>query len=324
MQLFHEIYGIYFKLVSEIIDEAIKSQAQNGCGLTLGGVTQLLRKNPDAYPECISNITGELFNHSSEFDKPKDKTWNLIDSQGKTHIKKHTDRPLTILEKRWLKTLLNDPKIHLFAVSSQGLDDVAPLWEQGVIRTFDTPSDADPYDKKEYRECFQKILNAIHEKLWLDIDIIIKDVHKKICFFPKKLEYSAKDDKFRVEGITDDHLEMIGIAQIKTCLVSADQSKNSDLSDLQKPITKTLSLEIYDNYNTLSRLLIELSNYEKADVKQIKDSKYSLKLKYREGDASELRTRLLGFGPHVKVLEPEEFVDEMRRCVIRQQIPENV
>ena len=319
MQLFHEIYGIYFKLMSKIIDEAINCQAQGGSGMTLGSVTQLLRNMPDAYPECISNITEELF------EKTKgEKSWNLIDSQGKTHIKKHTDRPLTILEKRWLKTLLNDPRIHLFAVSSQGLDDVEPLWKQGVIRTFDTPSDADPYDNIDYRKCFQLILNAIHEKKWIDFNINIEDNHKIIHFFPKKLEYSAKDDKFRVEGIADNHLEMYEIAQIKNCHISSDQSGECDFSEFQTPKTKTLVLEIYDNYNTLSRLLIELSNYEKTDVRQIADSTYSLELKYREGDAGELCTRLLGFGPHVKVLEPEEFVAEMRRCVIRQQIPENL
>ncbi|MBQ9243018.1 MAG: WYL domain-containing protein [Proteobacteria bacterium] len=316
MQLFHEIYGIYFKLVSEIIEEAIQRQAQNGSGVSYNRARQIMQ-DAGIYNACITNILDALFDNSKKMEVDR---WNLIDSEGKTHIKNKPSRPITTLEKRWLKTLLADPKIQLFSVSSQGLEDVEPLWSQDVIRTFDTAADADPYDQEAYRKRFQMILQAVREKTWLDLSS--EDENIKVHFFPQKLEYSAKDDKFRVEGIADNHLEMFEIAQIKNCHISSDQSGECDFSEFQKTNTKTLVLEIYDNYNTLSRLLIELSNYEKTDVRQIAGSTYSLELKYREGDAGELRTRLLGFGPHVKVLEPEEFIAEMRQRVTKQKIPE--
>ena len=321
MQLFHEIYGLYYHLVAQIIDEAIDRQNNASSGMTSNRVIQILRTADGAYNECISNIERELFKKPTT-----DRTWNLLDADGRTHIKNRTDRPLTTLEKRWLRTLLDDPRIGLFLPDldfmKEELRNIEPLWAPGLIQAFDKASDADPYDDVDYRNRFNRILNAIHENKWLDLTIHKKDrLEETMRFLPKKLEYSPKDDKFRVDGIVGQQQKTLDLARMSSCAVSMDQSGDRNLPDSEKKQLKTLGLEIYDEFNTLARLLIELSNYEKTDIKAVGELKYYLKLRYREDDADELRIRLLGFGPHVKVIEPTEFVDEMRRCIRAQKIP---
>lgn len=64
---------------------------------------------------------------------PKTGRWPLLDKNGRALIKNETYRPLTLLEKRWLKSLLSDPRIALFHPDESGLEDVEPLFYQKIL-----------------------------------------------------------------------------------------------------------------------------------------------------------------------------------------------
>ena len=55
----------------------------------------------------------------------KDGTWPLLNADLTTPLRHAPRMPLTTLEKRWLKTLLQDPRIRLFDVPAAGLEDAA-------------------------------------------------------------------------------------------------------------------------------------------------------------------------------------------------------
>ena len=78
---------------------------------------------------------------------PKTGRWPLLDKHGRAFIKNETYRPLTLLEKRWLKSLLSDPRIALFHPDESGLEDVEPLFLPEDIVLFDQFSDGDPYQE---------------------------------------------------------------------------------------------------------------------------------------------------------------------------------
>jgi hypothetical protein len=45
-----------------------------------------------------------------------------------TPIKRSPQMPLSLLQKRWLKGVLTDPRIALFNVAATGLENVEPLF----------------------------------------------------------------------------------------------------------------------------------------------------------------------------------------------------
>lgn len=72
--------------------------------------------------------------------------------------------PLTIMEKRWLKALLADPRIALFQPEQTGLEDVEPLFQPKDIVLFDQFADGDPYGDETYTKIFRQILSAVKRK----------------------------------------------------------------------------------------------------------------------------------------------------------------
>ena len=77
--------------------------------------------------------------------------------------------PLTLLQKRWLKALLQDPRIALFNPDTNGLKDIEPLYQPGTFVLFDQYADGDPYEDENYIACFRTVLQSIREKRMLRI-----------------------------------------------------------------------------------------------------------------------------------------------------------
>ncbi len=149
--LFSEIYGTYFRVMEEILNKAAAGT------LTRREMTEIIRNR--AFEESIAVIPQAL----------KSESWPLIDEDLKTPLCHPAAMGLTELEKRWLRTLLDDPRIALFDVSSEGLEDVLPLYPKDALVYFDQYSDGDSYDDPKYQEHFKVILQALHEKRKLKI-----------------------------------------------------------------------------------------------------------------------------------------------------------
>ena len=181
--LFSEIYGSYFNVVA-----AVLSEASAGC-LTDKRMTELIQDK--AFAESTLSIPVAL----------KKETWPLLDKELNTVIQHSPTMPLTKLQKRWLKALLQDPRIALFNPDTTGLDDVEPLYKPGTFVLFDQYNDGDPYEDENYIACFRTVLQSIREKRMLRIRFRghtgIR--HSLVCM-PYRLEYSAKDDKFRLQS----------------------------------------------------------------------------------------------------------------------------
>lgn len=113
--------------------------------------------------------------------------------------------PLTLLEASWLKALLADARIRLFLSDdsfqhlSKELADVEPLYRQEDFLCFDRYLDGDPYADEDYRRRFPG-----HSRRHAGAGGVVDRVYaaegppNNGQYIPLQLEYSAKDDKFRV------------------------------------------------------------------------------------------------------------------------------
>lgn len=296
--LFSEIYSSYFRTVETILTEAAKG------GLTEQRLTELVREK--AFGESILTIPAKL----------RDGTWPLLTEELKTPLSAAPRMPLTILEKRWLKALLQDPRIRLFSPSEAGLEDVEPLYSPGTFVYFDQYNDGDPFDDPDYVARFQTILQALREKRKLRISFTGgRGKRNTWAFVPYKLEYSVKDDKFRLLTAQSSY-GTVNLGRIERCELLGPY--NPAAFHLPQVKMDTLVMELTDDRKALERVMLHFSHFEK-ETERLEENRYRVTLRYSREDETELVIRLLSFGPVLRVLSPDNMVWELQRRILRQK-----
>lgn len=296
--LFSEVYGSYFGAVA-----AALAEASDGA-LTPHRLTEIVGEK--AFAESTLSIPGAL----------KSEEWPLLDGELGPVIRHKPTMPLTLLEKRWMKALLSDPRIALFDPDTAGLEDVEPLYRQGTFVLFDQYADGDPYEDPDYIACFRTALKAIREKRKLRIRVRGKaGVRYSFACIPYRLEYSAKDDKFRLLTYGEGRLNTVNMARIYSCELL--ENYDPDSVTFPRERLKELTLLLHDERNGLERVLLHFSHLEKETLK-LDDRLYQIKLRYDQDDETELLIRVLSFGPVLEVKGPDEFIRLMRERIRKQ------
>lgn len=273
--IFHEIYSLYYKTVTCLIQSSFTQ------------VHEIINEN--AFKESFMVLEDII------------ERWPIKNIDVSTY-------PLTLLQKRWLKAISLDPRIQLFSYSWSFLDDVEPLFTPDDINIFDQYSDGDPYDDLHYQQNFYAIIQAIKEKSVLYITW--KTKNKVSYVLPQLLEYSEKDDKFRLVAYDG---TMINVSRIEECHLT---HHNVSIINKQR-VEKYVLIEVKDERNALDRVLLHFAHFKKETEK--KEKTYTVKLFYDESDETEMVIRLLSFGPMIKVIEPLEFKQLIRQRLKKQK-----
>ena len=296
--IFSEVYGSYFKAVSAILAKAVEGT------LTERELTRTVLAN--AFGESLVTIPAKL----------TDGSWPLITKDFGTPLRHKPHMPLTTLEKQWLKALLLDPRVRLFDPSEEGLEDVEPLFTPDQFVYFDRYADGDRYDDPRYIEHFRMILRAMHEKRKLRVRFHGHRGNRQsyVCI-PYKLEYSSKDDKFRLITGSRNKPLTVNLSRIDSVHLLEPWSEEEYRQPQERE--QTLVMELYDSRNALERAMLHFSDLEK-ETERIDDRRYRITLHYRQGDETEILIRILSFGPVVKVIEPESMVSQIRERLVKQ------
>ncbi len=296
--IFSEIYGTYFKAVSAILAKAVAG------GLTQRELTRTVLEN--AFGESLVTIPAKL----------KDGSWPLLTADLGTPLRRAPQTPLTTLEKQWLKALLQDPRLRLFEPSEEGLEDVEPLFTPEQFVYFDRYADGDDYSDPLYILHFRSILWAMREKRRIRIRYRGRTgVRHCLSCIPYKLEYSSKDDKFRLLTGYGDKPILVNLSRVD----EAEVLEPWEESAYQPPREReaTLVLELYDIRSALERAMLHFSDLKK-ETERLDDRRYRITLHYRREDETELLIRILSFGPALKVLDPESLLSQIRERLARQ------
>ena len=170
--------------------------------------------------------------------------------------------PLTNLQKRWLKTLLLDTRINFFSSCLNGLEDVESLYLKEAIVYYDQYSDKDPYDNENYIKNLRTILEAMKLKRQIRIEYELNNgkVQIRKCN-PYCLEYSMKDDKFRLIALTKKNIPVYKVSKILKCEM-LEESTDKEYKSV--PCNKReVELIITDENQALEHTMIQFSSYEK-------------------------------------------------------------
>ena len=132
---------------------------------------------------------------------------------------------------------------------------------------------------------------------------------------PSALEYSSKDDKFRLIAFGKYSYSTINIARIVKCELLGEYSAGE--YEPKQPIINELVLELVDERNALERAMLHFSHLEKV-TERMEGDRYQITLRYHKDDETEMLIRVLSFGPMIKAVSPQSFIDQIRERIKKQ------
>ena len=298
--IFSELYSAYYNTVADVLKTAVKHP------LKKRELRDIVEKN--AFGESILNIEPALM----------EERWQLIRSDGSTPLAHPPSMPLTTLEKRWLKAIYADPRIRLFTDDEDVLPGVKPLFTASDYSVFDKYSDGDPYEDDAYKKTFRMILDAIEKRYPLSIDAVNrKGTITHMVLMPEYLEYSEKDDKFRLMGSGCRYGGTVNLARIVSCKPYQNPFEIKPGKTAQ-PKTRTVEFELTDKRNALERILLHFAHFEKQ-VERIDTDRYRVHISYDKDDETEMVIRILSYGPMIKVTAPQSFIELIKERLINQK-----
>jgi hypothetical protein len=299
--LFSEVYCAYFNAVAAIIKEAQAGEINEKI------ILQIISEK--AFSESMLSLLPAIKNEEGL----------VMNKELQTPLKHLPQMPLTLLQKRWLKALLTDPRIKLFAVDAAELAEVEPLFDYADFVFFDRYADGDPYADAKYIQNFRTILTALQEKRWLRIlyRTRLGDMRDE-RHIPYKLEYSAKDDKFRLETATakGKFSVHINLARIEECALLRFYDENKFTHPRQRE--RSLTFILKDERNALDRVMLHFSDCRK-ETRRLDNTRYQVELCYEAKDETEMLIRILSFGPLLKVIAPASFIGLIKERLAMQE-----
>ena len=302
--IFSEVYGTYYNIVADILGKAASD------GLTLEQLKRIVYK--DGYEESALELLPAL----------TDERWLLLTKEIKTPLIHKPSMPLTLLQKKWLKALLLDERVRLFftddelANEEKALEDVEPLYRPEQFVFFDRFVDGDDYKSVRYRENFRHILQAIKEHAAINASYRTNKDNVIVWtnLVPITLEYSAKDDKFRLQSMAGARHVTLNLGKIITVELGEPLEQELPLISASQ---EKLVLELVDERHTMMRALMHFSDLAK-ETEKLDDTHYLLTVYYDKNDETEMVYRVLSFGPTMKVREPECFVKLLKERLKEQ------
>ena len=321
--LFSELYSCYYHTVARILEEAGQSPVTRRQIEHMAGTY--------GYDESALYITPRLIRGDWPFLEPDPSGAGCFRSVLKRPL---FPRPLTRLQKSWLKALMSDPRFCLFFTDSQlgelgeFLGDVKPLFRTSDFCLFDQYEDHDPFSSVMYRQHMQTILAALSDRQFLYASYLSgKGGVISRRWLPCRLEYGQRDGKFRLYALAvrkngRPRLDVLNAARILSvretgdfCPQPVDVDQYLDCALCRDPLV----LEITTERNALERAMLHFSCYQKS-VERLEGGKtYRCTIYYDRRWETELLIQVLSFGPVVKVLGPESFVRLVRERVEKQR-----
>ena len=250
--------------------------------------------------------------------------------------------PLTDIEVRWLKTILEDDKIHYFLSDKEVLTLKLILAKYAIgIHPFPmhTVNYFDRYkfsEKKEWKESgvLNTILDAIRQHKVIKISNLSGNSKKLVTKYYKPIlvEYSKRNNCFQGffrdyregykyyrrdtenkeergyrKGRNKGGIQVFNLAQIalveQTEEIFDMQKARNELDAWRERQMTEVQLEFPDVNNIADRVLTQFSPWKKYCEFDSETRIYHLTIYYQKADARDIVTRFLGFGSEIRLID---------------------
>ena len=297
--IFSELYGAYYNAVAAILAEAAVHPVSDE------KMEMIIKKY--AFSESVWTISDAIKSR-----------WQLLKPDGSTPIIHAPTMPLTVLQRRWLKAIACDPRIKLFGNSVFDDPDVEPLFLPTDYLVFDKYADGDDYTDETYISNFRLILDAIRDKYPLQIEVLNRNGRQiRRVVLPEYLEYSEKDDKFRLICVGNKLGSTFNLGRIVSCKRMEEAFET--MPKKRNPARmRSVVFELKDERDALERVLLHFAHFEKT-AERIEKNRYVVTIHYNKEDETEMVIRILSFGPVIKATAPEHFINLIKQRLLKQK-----
>ena len=318
MNLFSEIYGAYFRIAAKLLENEITDDKT---------IREVIQR--EGFRDSVLFLPQKLIPDGSD--------WGFFSRSADGGLKRITHsapvKILTRLQRMWLRAKLADPRIRLFLDDEtitqldEELSDVEPLYTPDQFRITDRFADSDDYFNEEYIKNFRKVLEAVKHKKIVFTEFVSgrgNTIRAKFVFL--KLEYSPKNDKFRVYCylLRNDRIRSSGIINISRITALKDTGRvfrtpfSLDDYFLSRKCSTPALIKVTTERNGVERFMLEFASYEKHTVRDLETGEYTVELWYDKQDETELLIRLLSFGPVIEILGPPQLREQAKERINRQ------
>ena len=193
-----------------------------------------------------------------------------------------------------------------------------PLYGQTALDYFDRYADGDDYTCETYVRHFRMVLRAICEGRTIYVKYTgRRGSTREQILCPYGIEYSSKDDKFRVLcGSATGTAYTINMSRIRVLDIKRQAAREERV--LPRIRKCHVDLELTDERNALQRAMLHFSDLQK-ETEKIDERHYKIRLFYYRDDETEIVIRVLAFGPMLRVLAPERFAGLIRARIEKQE-----
>lgn len=318
MNIFSEIYGTYFRIAAKLLENEVINEKT---------VRETVQR--EGFRDSALFLPRKLI--------PGSEDWGLFSRTPDGNLRRITKNPpvkvLTKLQKMWLKAKLSDPRIKLFmddetiSVLEKRLADPPPLYRREHFRITDRFTDSDDFLNEQYITNFRTALEAVKHRKIVYIEFV--SGHGKRMsgkFVLLKMEYSPKNDKFRVYCylLRNDRVKSSGIINIGRITNIVDTGRVFRTPVLiddyfsSRKCSSPAVIRVTTARNGVERFMLEFASYEKHTVRDLETGEYTVELWYDQQDETELLIRLLSFGPVIEILGPHHLRKQAKLRVKRQ------
>lgn len=313
MKLFNDYKNRYYRCIQNIINGIY-----NGEKYTKKDIRAILQ---DAYLEDEIVLVKELVD--GRFFDYEDDTASLMVG---------CDVPIRLnnLELAYLKMFVEDECFNgvlddeLLQKLKDKLDDVESLdynkfWKRENVDKF-----GDDIKDEEFREKIITLEKAILENKYIKYTSKNKkgEIFKDKIAYPYKIEYSIKNNRYRLVVFCDNRaikINVDGIMELEILkektVTAEEKAQIENFINAKKNISDPLVLKIEDNKNTLDRCFNLFSAYDKKYYYE--GENLILNIYYHDFDKAEIIRDILSLGKSAVVLSPESVREEVIKRILR-------
>ncbi len=328
MELFNEHKNNYFAVIQDIINDSV-----NGIKFTEEDIFRIfikrgiLKKNNKNNYENLE-LKDALLNKFDGYEKENKNLYLLQmnnDSVYRPIINKRVPIRASHLESQWLKMMIEDPiiKLLLDEKTIQNLHDrlqnIDSIYNQDYFLGKNIDASYEDIEIEAFDTKFKTLNKAIVERKFIKYTNEANNgkLFKDEVAFPFRIEYSGKDNKFRLSilSLKDERPVAINISNLKYVEIIDETNEALRKKALELIISKKaeqpLSIEVENKRNSVERCFYLFSCYEKDAYFDKEKNKHVLKMYYYKFDEKEIIKDILSLGSSVVVIEPESI-----RCEI--------
>lgn len=314
MELFNDYKNRYYRCIQNIIN-----QIYNGEKYDKKDIRKILH---NAYLEEESILVNELVNKNF---------FKFEDDIVKLRIDYNIPIRLNDLELAYLKMFVEDDEFNkvlndeILEKLKKNLNDVQSLdynkfWKRENIDKY-----GDSLKNNEIRNNILILEKAILNNKYIKYSSKNRngDIFENKIAYPYKIEYSIKNNKYRLIIFFDNRAIKINIDSITNIkileerdVLEKEKIQIQDFIKNRKNIGEPLVLKIEDNNNTLDRCFNLFSAYDKKYYYDT-DNNLILNIYYHNFDEAEIVRDILSLGKSVIVLEPKKIRNKVVERILR-------